>query len=72
MKKILFVLLAICTFHFANAQEFHFMPRIGVNFANLSNSGGYNRLRYNVSRMFHHWGILNEEAEKVSYVSTIA
>ena len=38
MKKILFVLLAICTFHFANAQEFHFMPRIGVNFANLSNS----------------------------------
>ncbi len=40
MKKILFVLLAICTFHFANAQEFHFMPRIGVNFANISNSGG--------------------------------
>lgn len=31
---------------------------------NLQTSEGYNRLRYNVSRMFHHWGILNEERRK--------
>ena len=57
MKKILFVLLAICTFHFANAQEFHFMPRIGVNFANLSNSGGDMKPGVNVGLQwnFHCW-----------------
>ena len=31
---------------------------------NLQTSEGYNRLRYSVSRMFHHWGILNEERRK--------
>lgn len=31
---------------------------------NLQMSQGYNRIRYKLSRMFHKWGILNEERRK--------
>lgn len=39
MKKILFVLIATILINFANAQEVHFMPRVGVNISNVSNTG---------------------------------
>lgn len=31
---------------------------------NLQTSAGYNRIRYKLSKMFHKWGILNEERRK--------
>ena len=39
MKKIALLLLLFVAFQ-ANAQEFHFIPKIGLNFANMTNSGG--------------------------------
>ena len=39
MKKIALLLLLFVVFQ-ANAQEFHFIPKIGLNFANMTNSGG--------------------------------
>ena len=40
MKKFLILLLATLAFPFAQAQEFHFMPKVGMSFANLTNSEG--------------------------------
>ena len=31
---------------------------------NLQTSEGYNRLRYNISKKLHQWGVLNEERRK--------
>ena len=39
MKKIALLLLLFVVFQ-ANAQEFHFIPKIGLNFANMTNSEG--------------------------------
>ena len=39
MKKIALLLLLFVVFQ-ANAQEFHFIPKIGLNFANMTNSDG--------------------------------
>ena len=40
MKKFLILLWVALTFPFVQAQEFHFMPKIGMSFANLTNSEG--------------------------------
>lgn len=40
MKKFLILLLVTLAFPFAQAQEFHFMPKVGMSFANLTNSEG--------------------------------
>lgn len=39
MKKIALLLLLFVAFQ-ASAQEFHFIPKIGLNFANMTNSEG--------------------------------
>lgn len=39
MKKIACLLLLFVTFQ-VSAQEFHFIPKIGLNFANMTNSDG--------------------------------
>jgi len=39
MKKIALLLLLFVAFQ-ASAQEFHFIPKIGLNFANMTNSDG--------------------------------
>lgn len=39
MKKIALLLLLFVTFQ-VSAQEFHFIPKIGLNFANMTNGGG--------------------------------
>lgn len=39
MKKIALLLLLFVTFQ-VNAQEFHFIPKIGINFANMTNMDG--------------------------------
>lgn len=39
MKKIAFLLLLFVAFQ-VSAQEFHFIPKIGLNFANITNSDG--------------------------------
>lgn len=40
MKKYLLLLIAAFTFQFGQAQEFHFIPKIGMSFANLTNTDG--------------------------------
>lgn len=39
MKKIALLLLLFVTFQ-VSAQEFHFIPKIGINFANMTNMDG--------------------------------
>ena len=39
MKKIALLLLLFVTFK-VSAQEFHFIPKIGLNFANMTNTDG--------------------------------
>lgn len=39
MKKFYLILLLFAAFH-VSAQEFHFIPKVGLNLANMSNSGG--------------------------------
>ena len=40
MKKYLLLLIATFAFQFGQAQEFHFTPKIGMSFANLTNTDG--------------------------------
>ena len=40
MKKFLILLMAALTFQIGRAQEFHFTPKIGMSFANLTNANG--------------------------------
>lgn len=47
MKKIAFLLLLFVAFQ-ASAQEFHFIPKIGLNFANMTNSDGNMKAGLNI------------------------
>ena len=40
MKKYLLLLIATFAFQLGQAQEFHFTPKIGMSFANLTNTDG--------------------------------
>ena len=39
MKKVIFLLLMFAAFQL-NAQKFHIIPKVGLNLANMTNSGG--------------------------------
>lgn len=47
MKKLFLFLFMLCALQI-NAQEFHFAPRLGMNIANLTNSGADSRIGLNV------------------------
>lgn len=47
MKKIAFLLLLFVAFQ-ASAQEFHFIPKVGLNFANMTNSDGNMKAGLNI------------------------
>ena len=48
MKKIACLLLLFVAFQ-VSAQEFHFIPKIGLNFANMTNSDGSMKPGLNLS-----------------------
>ncbi len=59
MKKILFILLAVFTFSFVQAQDFHFGAKAGVNLANLSSSNSeFNNMIK--GRTAYHVGVVAE------------